>query len=820
MADRYLCQPVVLYILGIVAAKGVSAYEKAGTCRLVLPVFAVLTAALSVWGFVRRQPTARRKLRTAGLLLVAFCTGVMRLNAVSQALRLQSAGITDSQTVSVQGRITKKQAREQQPVQLQQHQYGVQQPHQAGNQAVSWTVWLADSYLNTSQGIRFCGNLIVYTDLTSGEPVIGNTIIITGKTKLWNEARNEGSFDERAYYENQGYALKIYADKDKYQVVNDDTSRLQECLYRLQQKLVQVYKQTMREEEAGTLCAMLLGEKTLLSKETKELYQRSGIAHILAISGLHISILGAAAFGLLRKMGQSYPAAAFGSMGLLLLFGAMVGMSVSTARAVVMFGIYLGAACCGRAYDSANALAAAAAWILLENPRSLFLAGFQFSFAAVGGVLLGKEICRIYKPRFKLSETVLISLSMQMLTLPLTAWYYYEIPVYAVLLNLFVLPLMGVVLLTGLFGGAFGCLAYGGHLAFLALPAKGLLNVCSLLLSGFSAAGKLCLKLPGALYATGQPRIWQMVGYIIVLFVCICMLAGLGHSQIRAAKKAAGVCAAVCMGLLLIRIPKQAQTVILDVGQGDGIYIHTGDGMDVMIDGGSSDVKQVGAYRILPFLKSQGVAAVDCWFLSHLDKDHISGFTEIAGSGYVIREVVLAEGIVKDEAYERVMELLLEQQIPVRHLKTGEALKTETASFTCLAPDSSGFSNDRNASSLVLLYEDEGFRGFFSGDISKKEEQKLLLKHKLLPVAFYKAAHHGSKHSNAQELLMQLKPLVSAVSCAKENDYGHPGEEAVFHMRTYSGSVKYTMNAGQIRIWVKEGGIEIQEFCTKPEADG
>ena len=117
MADRYLCQPVVLYILGIVAAKGVSAYEKAGTCRLVLPVFAVLTAALSVWGFVRRQPTARRKLRTAGLLLVAFCTGVMRLNAVSQALRLQSAGITDSQTVSVQGRIKKKQAREQQPVQ-------------------------------------------------------------------------------------------------------------------------------------------------------------------------------------------------------------------------------------------------------------------------------------------------------------------------------------------------------------------------------------------------------------------------------------------------------------------------------------------------------------------------------------------------------------------------------------------------------------------------------------------------------------------------------------------------------------------------------
>lgn len=825
MADRYPCQAVFLYILGILASKGALSHEKAagsaGICWLVLLVASVLAAALSVAGFARREPSGKKKVRQALFLLVAFGTGMARLYAVSDALQRQSAGIADGQAVSIQGKITKKQIRKQQISEYQLR----------GQQAIPWTVWLTDSYLKTSQGIRFSGDSIVYVDLASGEPVIGNTIFVTGKIKLWNTARNDGNFDERAYYENQGYSFKIYADRGSYQVAEGSTVRLRESLYRIQLCLLQVYQQNMEEEEAGALCAMLLGEKSLLSKEMKELYRRSGIAHLLAISGLHISILGAAAFRLLRKTGVSYPVSAFTSMGLLLLFGAMAGMSVSTARAVVMFGIYLGAECCGRAYDSANALAVSAAWILLQNPRSLFLAGFQFSFAAVGGVLLGKEICRIYAPKYRLAETVLISLSMQVLTLPLTAWYYYEIPVYAVLLNLMVLPFMGAVLILGMFGGVFGLLAGGGAfqlpaggvfgylVLFLKLLSQVLLHVCTLLLGFFSRAGSLFLKLPGAVYITGQPGRLRLAGYAVILAGCIWMLAAQGQKHgicclpKPALKRTVGAGFAFCMGMLLVRLPGQAQVAVLDVGQGDAIYIHTGDGKDVMIDGGSSDVKQAGDYRILPFLKSQGVAGIDCWFLSHLDQDHVSGFIEIAESGYPIKEVAVSAGVVKDEAYESVVKMLEKRQIPVRYLKKGDMIKTNTAAFLCLAPQESAVAGDRNAQSLVLLYEESGFRAFFSGDISKKEEQGLLADCKLAPVAFYKAAHHGSNHSNAEELLAKLKPLVSVISCAKENDYGHPGEDAVAHMRAYSDSVKYTMDVGQVRILPKRGGIEVQEFC-------
>lgn len=839
---RYPCQAAIAYVFGIVCMHGcfylqedvvaelLAGHTFAGigrpqdTYAFAGMLFAAVCAVLGValWAAVRnRQHTSgRKKPGQAVVLLLAFGIGAARMYAVTGTMERNLTGMGDGQAVSVQGRITKKQLQE------------------SKNQTVLWKVHLTDSYLKTSQGIRSCGEIIVYTNLRSGEPVIGNTIFLTGKIKLWNTARNEGNFDESAYYKDQGYSFQIFADKDSYQVMENGRDSLREYLYDLGQKLAQVYQSGMRQQEAGVVCAMLLGEKSLLAAETKELYRRSGIAHILAISGLHISILGAAVCGMMRKGGISYAVCAAVSISLLLLFGMMTGMGLSTVRAVVMFGIYLGAACCGRAYDSMNALAVAAAWILWQNPRSLFLAGFQFSFAAVAGVLFGKLICQIFRPKYRLFETILISLGIQAATLPLTAWYYYEIPVYAILLNMLVLPLMGIVLASGLLGGICGIFASGGIGILTAVTgtcSQGLLGLCSLLLGFFSRAGAWFFRFPGAVYTAGRPGTWQMAGYYLLLAVCV---VGLVHRQpqeydsngtvqrcmlpvpcirrhkAQNRKKLTAVTGlSVCLGILLFRFPAQPEVVFLDVGQGDGIYIRTGDGRNVMIDGGSTDVKQVGTYRILPFLKSRGIAGIHTWFLSHLDQDHISGFLEILESGYPVGEVVCASGIVKDEAYEKIRDLLASCQINVRYLEKGELLRAETSSFCCLAPDAEVPADDRNANSLVLLYEDSGFRGFFSGDISRKEELAFCnASEGLAPVTLYKAAHHGSAQSNAQELLKQLKPQISVISCSRDNSYGHPGEEAVANMERYGTHVAYTMHAGQVRILPHKEGVAVQTY--------
>ncbi len=799
MTKRYPCQAVGMLILGILLKKGIMEWQEAKTAGfgLFLSMTAVFGAAVLAGICIRREPLKRKRLRQAAILFLSFLIGMLRLSAVCGKMERSLAGLSDGQKITLQGRVIKKQSKPS------------KEPED------SWTVYLTDCYLNDLQGIRPCENLILYTDPGAGEPVTGSILMISGTIRFFQEARNDGNFDERSYYQNQGYAFAVYAGKNSCRQMNEDADRLQEVLYRLRQKLVQVYQSAMPQLEAGVLCAMLTGEKSLLAEETKQLYRQSGIAHILAISGLHISILGMAVFRLLRRLEISYLLSSIVSMSMLSLFAMMTGSGISTMRAVIMFALCLGAACCGRAYDSMTGLSVAAALLLLDNPRCLFLAGFQFSFLAVAGVLLGKEICRIYGSKYRLAETMRISLSLQMLTLPFTAWYYFEIPVYSMLLNLVVLPLMGVVLLLGLAGGVLGLLFSGGM--FVRLPLAG----CTLLLGWFSGAGKLFLHLPGAVYLTGQPQIWQLAGYYLILAgsVFLAMRRAQTRTENRTCKEGAKTADSrkvekgggrsrrmvetgflLCLLFILLPVPKPAEVSVLDVGQGDGIYIRTSDGMHLMIDGGSTDIRQAGTRRILPFLKSQKVAAIDYWFLSHLDQDHISGFLEIVQSGYPVREVVLASGVVKDAAYEKIIGQLSGYRINIRYLKKGETLSGIRSRVRCLAPASGHWPDGRNANSLVLLYEDGGFSGLFSGDISKKEEQKMLSEQRMSPVSLYKAAHHGSDHSNARELLAVLKPSVCVVSCARENSYGHPGKEAVSAMQTYSGSIRYTMCSGQIRV--------------------
>ncbi len=827
MVRRYPCQMVLLFACGILAVKGAFLWKEGiGTLGLWIAAIAAAAAFAAFVLWVYQQPSLKKRLKHATLLFAAAFSGAARMYVVSSEASWRLAGITDGQKAAIQGQVTNKKSKEMQNF--------------AGQTIVQWTVYLTDSYLKTPQGIRPCGDVIVSGNLNGIEPVIGNTIVVSGKIKLFSTARNDGNFDERAYYQNQGYSFRFYTQDGTYRTADGQTDRLRESLYRLQQKLAQVYRQGMEQDTAGALGAMLLGEKAMLLQETKDLYQRSGIAHILAISGLHISILGAAVFGLLRKTGLPNIVAAAFSMSLLVLFSLMAGMGVSTVRAVAMFGIYLGAVCCGRAYDSVNGLAAAAAFILAGNPRALFLAGFQFSFAAVAGVLFGKGLCQIFRPRLRLSEAMITSFGIQVLTLPLTAWYYFELPAYAMLLNLLVLPFMALVLAAGLAGGVLGALSsigacngiaaagvLGTASSIVAYLSKGLLGACSLLLTYFSKAGELFLKLPGAVYTIGKPHAWQMAGYALSLGVCIragymAWMRSKSPSdmpgELRKKQKRAAIAGCmVSLALLFLRLPKHAEVSILDVGQGDGIYIRTGDGMHVLIDGGSSDVSSVGVYRIAPFLRSQGVSAIDCWFVSHLDKDHTSGLWELLESGFTVRKVVFAQGVLRDGAFEALARSLSNRQVETAFLEKGDVLCTEKARFTCLGPESGQTGNDRNSRSLVLLYEEEGFRGFFPGDISKQEEEKIELPYPNVEgfTALYKAAHHGSNYSNSIEVIKKLNPLVCVVSCAQENDYGHPGKDAVRNMEENSQQVHYTMQEGRIRVHWHSGAVNIQGFLSR-----
>lgn len=731
----------------------------------------------------------------------------------------------------------------------------------------------------TSENVpAFCNRILVYSD--SDEASIGEILCIDGTVILWKSAVNEGNFDEKSFYEARklDFGLKDIHIRGTY----GEKSRWREGLWQLRLRLKEVYRNVMEPEAAGILTTMALGDKELLGSETKRLYQVGGLSHIMAISGLHISIIGMTLYRFLRKRGMGFIGAGLLAGGVMYAYGTMAGMGISVQRALVMFVLSLVAQVLGRGYDTLNALGVAALGLLWDNPYLLWDAGFQFSFAAILGVAwVGKCVTFAGKGKGTASrrrekvEKVFVSGAIQLTTLPLVAWYYYELPVYAIALNLLILPMMGVLLSLGIAGGLAGLVSMrmAGILLF---PCEKLLAVSSFLCS-------LSSELPGAMWITGRPKLWRIVIYYGVLAGATLLAyrrkgnqaaetdskawksAGTGETD-RVAEKLAGtgetkerkrsgelgfrlhggrILAVSTLLIVLLCVPGRGgfELDILDVGQGDASFLRTEQGYTIFVDGGSSNVSKVGIYRILPFLKYKGVRGIDYWMVSHTDEDHISGLMELLEAGYEIRNLVFSKEVVQDETLWELLALAEQEGTEILYLNAGDVLHLGRAKLTVLFPPSGGeiagdaagmdeagadrtarkkTTVDRNAASLVVWYEEGDFSGIFTGDIGSAEEKKLLeileemcLLGKIdgMEVDFYKAAHHGSKYSNSEEFLMALKPRIATVSCAKKNTYGHPGAEAVRHMEEAGSQVFYTMEAGQIKLTQKKGMLLVSMPC-------
>ena len=266
--------------------------------------------------------------------------------------------------------------------------------------------------------------------------------------------------------------------------------------------------------------------------------------------------------------------------------------------------------------------------------------------------------------------------------------------------------------------------------------------------------------------------------------------------------------------ILFVRPRGGFELDVLDVGQGDGIFLRTQSGHVLMIDGGSSDVGKVGQYRLLPFLKSRGIGAVDYWFVSHTDSDHISGLLEVFSSRYRVRHLILAQGIAQDEAYRTLIGLARENGTEVCFMAAGDVLHLGDAEMTALygANNMTGNLSDKNENSLVLWYEEDGFTAIFPGDIGSEREAEITDFLETGDVDFYKAAHHGSKYSNSEAFLKLLSPKITAISCAEKNSYGHPAREAVERIKQTGSAVFYTMEAGQIKVTRKGTDIYVEKF--------
>lgn len=656
------------------------------------------------------------------------------------------------------------------------------------------------------QKIPFLNNFICTMVDGGEEPSLGSYVCIRGIFTEFEKASNPGQFDQSAYYATLGISAQI----NKCTVVAESVSHhpVKEFLWEIRKISSGLFYRIFPQEDAAILSTMLLGDKSGLMSETRDLYKDAGILHILSISGLHISVLGMGLFRVLRKWHiPSLPACVISGI-LMLAYGFMVGMPVSAMRAIGMFLIRLLAVILKRTYDMLTALFLCAALTVISEPYLLYQTGFLLSYLAVLAILVFMPaiIPPLKKPRRWL-DGLFTSLSISIFTLPVQLYFFYEVSIYSPILNLMILPLTGGVMVAGLL-----CLP----LQVLTPPlAQVAVMVVHMILNAFSEGAEFLCGLPGAMWVPGKPSLVQIVIFYGIVLIILFL------KKLRYRYKMGLLCGAIL--ILTIRFSTGLSVTFLDIGQGDCTVVKLPQGQVWLIDGGSSTVSEVGTYRMEPFLKSMGISTLDAVFLSHGDTDHISGVEDMLVNGDIkIKMLVLpctgqAGGESKSgkvNEFDFIKSVADKQKIPIMWLSAGMEWKSGEVSVQCLHPNEAFSALDSNAASQVLYLEYGEVSTLFTGDLEGEGEQKVLeaLKERgINHLSILKVAHHGSKNSTSEDFLNVLKPKYAVISCARKNSYGHPHEVLLNRLRTVNACILCTMENGAVTFTTD--GKELKRKC-------
>lgn len=690
---------------------------------------------------------------------------------------------------------------------------------------------------------KSCGKVIVFFE-EQPDVKIGNEIEIDGKIKQFDSACNEGNFDGKQYYLSIGILVKIIA-KD-YQVTDYRVDFLRVFLHRLRGKIIENLSEIcncqgessfdkLYQNKAGIFSAMLAGDKSELDEEIKELYSLSGISHILAISGLHISIIGMFVYSTFRKR-FSFGVSSFFSIALVTMFGILSGMGIATIRAFVMFTLRLIGEVLGRKYDYVTAMSLAGLMLLLDNPFILINSGFQMSFGAMIAItIVFPYVCYICNFNRKIFKNVCLCLCINITLNPVIAYNYFQLPTYSFVLNIVVVPLMSVVVVSAVVGSS---------AAFFAVSAgRAAIAPGCVIIEFYNRLCEMVSHFPCATIIVGKPSLLQIGLYYFILFVAMTSLVLLRRKREKnffreektieengkvlispqiTLKKQKRLNFRFTVSMLVLWIAVSALLYIhphsglnikfMDVGQGDGIFIRTDNGVTLTIDGGSTTVSEVGKYRMESCIKADGTSAIDYAIVTHADTDHISGLTEMlnmsGNNGIKIKHLVMPDISVKDEAYKELVNTAIDNQVPVLYISKGDVMKFGDTEIKCLHPGKEYISDDRNDYSTVLSLKYGSFTTLFTGDIPS-EQELAVMEQMEWNYTVLKAAHHGSNYSSDAAFLERVNPMYTVISVGENNIYGHPGQKALNRLHQAGTKILRTDLYGEIQFFSDGKNMEI-----------
>ena len=683
--------------------------------------------------------------------------------------------------------------------------------------------------------------------------------------------KNPGAFDYQGYLKSKGISVigSLSKNSSIEKLGESPLPFIKTLQINLRGHLLKTLDAQFSGQEAALLKAMLLGQKNSLSDEIKESYIATGMSHLMAVSGLHVGFVAGSAFiifwplafyGLLKynpewaQSGAARKLAAFLCFFPVLFYLLLVGPKITALRAGFLVVAFLFAILVDRERDLFNTLLIAAFLILIWNPRAVLDVSFQLSFAAMAGILfvvkhitvppddpidrMGEqpwfrrflwsvpfeeqlELSPLQKCSLSLKKyfaaSACISLAVYLCTLPFLIFHFNQVSLIGIFLNLLMVPLASVLIPLALFAVSLGTVlpALGWILSF---PLHLLLK-CFLVIPKFFASFSYA-----SVYVPSPPRMWTLL-YFSVLFGGTWLLTKKSNPsmdsphpkkfRLEVLQKASLVVAFLAMTVWLVwpRFPERhseiLQVSILDVGQGESIFIEFPNRETMILDGGGfyKNSLDVGKAVVAPFLWNRGIGHIDYLAATHSDQDHISGLESLVDLFSIGHFLDGFSGLNDSRIDDLRQKALKKGAIPIP-LQPGVPLSIGEVRIVPLHPDPQFIlqtiahreSKVGNELSLVLRLEYRNFSMLLTGDIGESTEAYLIKRSLPLQATFLKSPHHGSKFSNSPTFIQTVHPQAVIFSSGYLNWMRHPHPEVVQRYKAAGTQIWRTDLDGSIHI--------------------
>lgn len=618
-------------------------------------------------------------------------------------------------------------------------------------------------------------------------PLPGQICSVKGHFLELSPATNEGEFSLPSYYKGEGISGVFQA--KTIELVRGESSPFAKELFTLKQSLGNRIDALFPEETAGFLKSLFLGERSGITLSEKSLYQSAGISHILAISGLHLSLLGGFFYRLLRKIKLSSLLSSLITSFFLFSYFLFIGSSHSAFRALFMLFLRFAAIQLGKGKDLLSQLSFALLFLLWLNPLSLYSIGMQCSFFTLFVFFLLEErpgkavrkkkekalskICKKHALGFSKHPSLLLkfpaylsklvpcllstlphrlqgSFLFYLALLPLFSLTQFSFPLYAPLLNLLLLPLLPFFFLLGAVSIFLSYLPEQDFLLLrlLSFSSRFLLN---LLFQIFHLFMEKSLALPFSQILLGKMQALSVILYFLVLYLLFFFPKAKSLSLLLS------LIFLLSLPLYLPKPPKELEIAALDVGQGDGFVLRKG-ALVFTIDNGSTSKNLFPEQIFFPYCKAKRIQHIDYALLTHCDRDHISGIQALLekNPSISLSHLILPASALQDHRYDLLKRLAYNHGADVSYWQKGDELvfseqgiclsakKTAWAEnpstskkrgpdtkghqlhIRCFYPNDSTYIEEANAHSIGCLLEYGHFRMLFTGDMPKESEEALL----------------------------------------------------------------------------------------------